>query len=200
MFFACLVAMAETMIALALIAGFARKLTYLSAIVFSLLIWATAGGFGGLYTAGAAGIGTAIICAGVHDCSHPVRLRGLGAVVPGNPTTAGMHTGTLTFTPRTGTYEYLCPVPGHAQMGRSASTAHRDPRPGSSMPGPDSPAAGPPLVMGAGPAARRAHAGPGHHEISPGISIKRPRTAGLDLPLTHRKGSAARLGCATCHG
>ncbi len=36
----------------------------------------------------------------------------------GNPTAAGMHTGTLTFTASTpGTYHYLCPVPGHAQKG-----------------------------------------------------------------------------------
>jgi len=36
----------------------------------------------------------------------------------GNPTTAGMHVGTLTFTATTpGTYRYLCPVPGHAQEG-----------------------------------------------------------------------------------
>jgi rusticyanin len=36
----------------------------------------------------------------------------------GNPTTAGMHAGTLTFTAATpGTYYYLCPVPGHAQKG-----------------------------------------------------------------------------------
>jgi len=59
MFLAYLVAVVETLIALALIAGFARKLTYISAIVFSLLIWATAEGFGGPYTAGAADIGTA---------------------------------------------------------------------------------------------------------------------------------------------
>jgi rusticyanin len=36
----------------------------------------------------------------------------------GNPTSAGMHTGTLKFTATTaGTYRYLCPVPGHAQKG-----------------------------------------------------------------------------------
>jgi rusticyanin len=36
----------------------------------------------------------------------------------GNPTAAGMHAGTLTFTAATpGTYHYLCPVPGHAQKG-----------------------------------------------------------------------------------
>ena len=36
----------------------------------------------------------------------------------GNPTSAGLHEGTLTFTATTpGTYHYLCPVPGHAQKG-----------------------------------------------------------------------------------
>jgi thiosulfate dehydrogenase [quinone] large subunit len=62
-FFAYLVATIETLIALALIFGFARKVTYISAAVFSLLIWATAEGFGGPYTAGSADIGTALIYA-----------------------------------------------------------------------------------------------------------------------------------------
>ena len=36
----------------------------------------------------------------------------------GEATSAGMHTGTLTFTATTpGSYRYLCPVPGHAQKG-----------------------------------------------------------------------------------
>jgi rusticyanin len=36
----------------------------------------------------------------------------------GNRTSAGMHTGTLSFTAGSaGTYQYLCPVPGHAQKG-----------------------------------------------------------------------------------
>jgi rusticyanin len=36
----------------------------------------------------------------------------------GNPSAAGMHEGTLTFTASTaGTYQYECPVPGHAQKG-----------------------------------------------------------------------------------
>lgn len=51
-FFAYLVAVIETAIALALIFGFARKLSYISAIVLSLLIWAMAEGFGGPYTSG----------------------------------------------------------------------------------------------------------------------------------------------------
>ena len=63
MFFAYLVAVAETLIALALIAGFARKLTYISAATLSVLIWATAEGFGGPYTSGSSDIGTAVIYA-----------------------------------------------------------------------------------------------------------------------------------------
>jgi len=43
--------------------GFARKITYTAAIVFSLLIWATAEGFGGPYTSGSADVGTAVIYA-----------------------------------------------------------------------------------------------------------------------------------------
>jgi rusticyanin len=40
----------------------------------------------------------------------------------GNPTSAGMHAGTLTFTASLpGTYRYLCPVPGHAQKGMSGT-------------------------------------------------------------------------------
>ena len=62
-FFEYLVAVAETLIALAVITGFARKLTYTAAIVFSLLIWGTAEGFGGPYTSGASDIGTAVIYA-----------------------------------------------------------------------------------------------------------------------------------------
>jgi rusticyanin len=40
----------------------------------------------------------------------------------GNPTRAGLHAGTLTFTAATpGTYRYLCAVPGHAQQGMTGS-------------------------------------------------------------------------------
>ena len=40
----------------------------------------------------------------------------------GNPTAAGMHTGTLTFTASyPGSYHYLCPVPGHAQKGMAGA-------------------------------------------------------------------------------
>jgi len=40
----------------------------------------------------------------------------------GNPTSAGMHAGTLRFTAATpGTYHYLCPVPGHAQKGMTGT-------------------------------------------------------------------------------
>lgn len=63
LFFAYLVAAIETLIALALILGFARKVTYLCAAAFSVLIWATAEGFGGPYTSGSSDIGTAVIYA-----------------------------------------------------------------------------------------------------------------------------------------
>ena len=61
--FAYLVAVVETLIAVAVIAGFARKITYIAAAGFSVLIWATAEGFGGPYTSGSSDIGTAIIYA-----------------------------------------------------------------------------------------------------------------------------------------
>ena len=36
----------------------------------------------------------------------------------GKPTSAGLHAGTIAFTAATpGSYQYLCPVPGHAQKG-----------------------------------------------------------------------------------
>jgi rusticyanin len=40
----------------------------------------------------------------------------------GKPTSAGMHAGTLTFTAATpGSYQYLCPIPGHAQEGMAGT-------------------------------------------------------------------------------
>ncbi len=54
-------AVVESVIAVALILGFARKSTYLLTAVFGLLIWSTAEGFGGPYTAGATDIGTGVI-------------------------------------------------------------------------------------------------------------------------------------------
>ncbi len=40
----------------------------------------------------------------------------------GDPTSAGMHEGTLSFTAASpGTYHYLCPVPGHAQEGMTGT-------------------------------------------------------------------------------
>lgn len=40
----------------------------------------------------------------------------------GDPTPAGMHEGTLSFTATSpGTYHYLCPVPGHAQEGMTGT-------------------------------------------------------------------------------
>ena len=62
-FFALLVAVSETLIAVALIFGIAKRFTYLAAIVFSLMIWSVAEGFGGPYAADSTDIGTGIIYA-----------------------------------------------------------------------------------------------------------------------------------------
>jgi rusticyanin len=44
----------------------------------------------------------------------------------GNPTSAGLHEGTITFAAATpGTYQYLCPVPGHAQKGMAGTLTVR---------------------------------------------------------------------------
>ncbi len=53
----------ETAIALALLLGFARRITYVVGFVVSLLIWATADGFGGPYVFGASNVGPALIYA-----------------------------------------------------------------------------------------------------------------------------------------
>ena len=46
-----------------------------------------------------------------------------------NPTVAGMHTGTLTFTASArGAYHYLCPVPGHAREGMAGALFVARPR------------------------------------------------------------------------
>jgi uncharacterized membrane protein YphA (DoxX/SURF4 family) len=62
-FFVYLAAVIETLIAVALITGFARKFTYISGAVFSLLVWAIAEGLGGPYGSGSTDIGTSIIYA-----------------------------------------------------------------------------------------------------------------------------------------
>lgn len=55
-FWAYLVATTETLIAVAILVGFARKLTYSAALGFSLLIWITAEGFGGPYMGASADV------------------------------------------------------------------------------------------------------------------------------------------------
>jgi len=58
--FVWLTRIVESAIALALLAGFARKTLYVAGALFSLLVWSTAEGFGGPYTVGATNMGTAI--------------------------------------------------------------------------------------------------------------------------------------------
>ena len=59
--FAIMVAVAEPAIALALIFGVAPRLATIGGMAMSLVIWSTAEGFGGPYTAGSTDIGAAII-------------------------------------------------------------------------------------------------------------------------------------------
>ena len=51
----------------------------------------------------------------------PEAFSGAAVWFLGNPTSAGMHKGSVNFTATTGTYRYLCPVPGHAQKGMVGS-------------------------------------------------------------------------------
>jgi nitrite reductase (NO-forming) len=51
----------ETLLALALVLGLARKTVYVLGALFSLLVWSTAEGFGGPYTVGATNMGAGII-------------------------------------------------------------------------------------------------------------------------------------------
>jgi rusticyanin len=52
----------------------------------------------------------------------PQAFSGAAVWFLGNPTSAGMHEGSMTFTASTpGTYQYLCPVPGHAEKGMVGS-------------------------------------------------------------------------------
>jgi uncharacterized membrane protein YphA (DoxX/SURF4 family) len=62
-FFAYATAIFETMIALALIFGFARKYLYILGALFSLTIWGTAEGFGGPYGPSSTDIGAAVMYA-----------------------------------------------------------------------------------------------------------------------------------------
>lgn len=58
--FVWLTRMAATLLALALLLGFARKTVYVAGALFSLLIWSTAEGFGGPYAVGTSNMSAAI--------------------------------------------------------------------------------------------------------------------------------------------
>ncbi len=51
----------ETLLAIALVLGIARKSLYIAGALFSLLVWSTAEGFGGPYAVGAANMGAGIV-------------------------------------------------------------------------------------------------------------------------------------------
>jgi nitrite reductase (NO-forming) len=59
--FVALTRAVETLLAVALLSGFARRTTYLVGAVFSLMIWATGEGFSGPYAHGAANLGPALV-------------------------------------------------------------------------------------------------------------------------------------------
>jgi uncharacterized membrane protein YphA (DoxX/SURF4 family) len=60
-FFAVLLIIIESLIALSLLLGIARRITYLGGALLSFLIWAIGEGFGGPYVAGSTDIGAGII-------------------------------------------------------------------------------------------------------------------------------------------
>lgn len=62
-FFVLATRLIETVIAIGLLLGLARRITYIGGALFSLLIWSTAEGFGGPYTSGATNLGPALIYA-----------------------------------------------------------------------------------------------------------------------------------------
>lgn len=59
--FVLLTRLIETAIAIGLLAGFARRWTYVAGALFTLLLWSTAEGFSGPYVVGAANLGPALI-------------------------------------------------------------------------------------------------------------------------------------------
>jgi rusticyanin len=71
--------------------------------------------------------GLVITAAGASSSSMPMTraapaFAGSAVWFLGDPTAAGIHTATLRFTATAaGTYEYVCPVPGHAGMGMAGS-------------------------------------------------------------------------------
>jgi thiosulfate dehydrogenase [quinone] large subunit len=63
MLFATITGLAESGLALVLILGVARRAGYLLGVVYSLLVWGVAEGFGGPYASGSTDVGTGIVYA-----------------------------------------------------------------------------------------------------------------------------------------
>ena len=93
-FFAYATAVGETAIAIALIVGAFTNLTAVVGVLLSVVIWTTAEGFGGPYTAGSTDIGAAII--------YPLVFAGLFL------SSAGLYYGVdRKLTPALGRFGYL---------------------------------------------------------------------------------------------
>ncbi|GEM_PF-3590388 len=82
-FFVLATRLIETALAIGLLLGIARRLTYIAGALFSLLIWSTAEGFGGPYTSGATNLGSTLLYAlvfvafGLFESSSVPRLIAL---------------------------------------------------------------------------------------------------------------------------
>lgn len=68
LFFAYLVAVIETLLAIGLLFGVLRRTVYCAGALFSFLVWSVAEGFGGPYTSESTDIGTSIIYVIVFLC------------------------------------------------------------------------------------------------------------------------------------
>ena len=128
-----------------------RRITFTAASVRLAALGSPAGGPDETFRIAGVVNPTIVVPAGAHvsiqivntdpDTAHGLVITGQGAAsswmpmmtsapaftgaalwVLGNPTTAGMHTASISFTASTpGTYQYLCPIPGHAARGMAGT-------------------------------------------------------------------------------
>ena len=108
--FAHLVAIGETAVAIGLIFGLFSNLSYIVGILISVVIWTTAEGFGGPYTAGSTDIGAAII--------YVLVFAGLFLA------SAGLYWGVdRSLTPLLGRFKFLASGSSNLPVSRQAVTA-----------------------------------------------------------------------------
>jgi thiosulfate dehydrogenase (quinone) large subunit len=110
---ACFAAVTESLLAAGLIAGLARKLVYAGGAAYSLMVWATAGTFGGPYTPEATDIGPAIAYAVVFCSLLAMSAHGL----------ASRYSLDAVIERRVGWWHRLAEASGPKNSGRDASGA-----------------------------------------------------------------------------